>query len=509
MDRCVIIPLFYSPRQRKGYRDMNFISIVFILFFSVFFIIYYAVPNKYRYIPLAAGSYLFYGWGNIRLIFILLLVTLITYVGGYLLEKRRSKKIYVLFFMMSLSLLFIFKYLSFFTETVNALFGRPGNDPFSEAVKNLILPVGLSFYIFQSLTYLGDIYHGKMKTERNLVRYAAFAAFFPSILSGPIQKAHILLPQIRKPADFDSERAIKGFILLIWGVFQKIVVANNLAAIADTVFNNYGAYLGTGTLYFITAAVCFSLYIYADFSSYSDMARGIAKILGIEIRKNFNNPYLSLSCAEFWRRWHISLNEWLMEYVYIPLGGNRKGTPRKYMNLFIVFLLSGIWHGASWNFVLWGGVNGLLVIGGQWLRPVRKKFYTVFQVNKNCETFLFLRRAVVFCLITVTWVFFRNSISSSCEIIRQMAMLYPARLFMPELLTIGGSELQTLEALVMALLFCIIQYCRKDERKYYAAFRRQPVFIQGLVLAVLLYLCAFKTLKAGRSLNSQFLYFQF
>lgn len=488
---------------------MNFISITFLVFFLVFFCIYYLVPKKYRYVILAVGSYLFYGWGNIGVIGILFLTTIITYTGGGILARQSSKKIYVLFFSMNLLVLLIFKYLNFLIENANRICGMFGSGDLLGSIPNLILPIGLSFYIFQSITYLGDVYRGRIKAERNFLRYSAFVAFFPSILSGPIQKARILLPQIAEPHDFDSERAIKGFILFVWGLFQKIAVANNLAVIVNTVFDNYNSYDKTNTAYFIVAALSFSVYIYADFSSYSDMARGIAKILGIEIGRNFSNPYLSVSCSEFWRRWHISLNEWLTEYVYIPLGGNRRGTIRKYVNVFLVFLISGIWHGASWNFVLWGAVNGIFVIIGQLLRPVKKRVYAAIKVDEECESIITLRRIIVFWLITITWVFFRNNISTSLYIIKNIVLFYPVKLFEPALLTICGTEVRTFGTMTMVVIFGIIQYCRKDERKYYLKFRKQPIFMQCMVIAIIIYICIFKASAGSTTLNTQFLYFQF
>lgn len=487
---------------------MNFISMAFLVFFTVFFGVYYLVPKKYRYIVLAIGSYVFYGWGSVGVLSVLLLTTLITYTGG-ILARQRSKKVYALFFSMNLLVLLAFKYLNFFAENVNRICGMFGSGYLFGSVPDLILPIGLSFYVFQSMTYLGDVYRGRIEAERNFLRYSAFVAFFPSILSGPIQKARILLPQIAEPYDFDSERAVKGFILFIWGIFQKIAVANNLAVIVNVVYDNYQSYDKTNTAYFIVAALSFSVYIYADFSSYSDMARGIAKILGIEIGKNFNNPYLSVSCSEFWRRWHVSLNEWLTENVYIPLGGNRKGKIRKYINVFLVFLISGIWHGASWNFVLWGAVNGIFVIIGQFLQPIRKRIYTAIKVDDACESIVFLRRIMVFWLITITWVFFRNDISTSLYIIKNIVLFYPVKLFEPALLTICGTEVRTLGTIIMVVIFCIIQYCRKDEGKYYLKFRKQPVFMQCMVLAVIIYICIFKASATSTTLNTQFLYFQF
>lgn len=288
---------------------MNFISATFFVFILLFLVFYYVTPERYRYLALLIGSYVFYGWGSPEALLILLLTTAITYIGGFAIEKSgRDRRIYVLFFALNVLVLLFFKYTNFAITNLNklALALNPGWEAIG--LQNTMLPVGLSFYIFQSCSYLGDVYRRGISAEKNFFRYAAFVSFFPTILSGPIQKSRELLPQIKAPRDFEGERAIKGLVLFVWGLFQKIVVANSLAAIVNRVFNNYLSYQ-PDTPYYIVAAVSFSLYIYADFSSYSDMARGLSKLLGIEIKRNFNNPYLSTSLSEFWTRWHVSLNE--------------------------------------------------------------------------------------------------------------------------------------------------------------------------------------------------------
>ncbi len=292
---------------------MNFLSWSFAGFIAAFVIVYYCIPARYRYILLLAGSFIFYGWSDWHYLPILGGVILISYTGGMVLFRHKNRLIYLLFFAADLGVLAFFKYTNFFISNWDAATGM------SLAALDIILPVGLSFYVFQSISYLSDVYRKGLTPEKNILRYGAFASFFPTILSGPIQKSRNLLPQIRNPR-FDSEQAIKGTILFIWGAFVKICVANRLLTIVGTVFTS-NAYLTYGTAYYIAAAVSFSLYIYADFSSYSDMAQGLAKVLGIDIGRNFRNPYLSTSLSEFWRRWHSSLNDWFVENIYIPLGG--------------------------------------------------------------------------------------------------------------------------------------------------------------------------------------------
>lgn len=335
---------------------MNYLSLTFFIFLPLFMVLYYIVPQKYRYIAITAGSYIFYGFADFRLLIVLISVTVLTYIGGIVLHKKKTRAVYAIFMILTVLILLIFKYTNFAIRNINLILGKfTGETAYQLTSVNLILPVGLSFIVFQACTYLGDIYRDKLCVEKNILRYAAFVAFFPTILSGPIQKARELLPQIKKPMPFDAETAKKGTILFVWGAFEKIMVANKLLIIVNRVFGDYESY---NSVYYIIAAVCFSLYIYADFASYSDMARGIAMLMGIRVGKNFNNPYLSCSTAEFWNRWHMSLNAWFIENIYIPLGGNRKGVLRKYINTFIVFFISGLWHGAAYRYIAWGVING-------------------------------------------------------------------------------------------------------------------------------------------------------
>ncbi len=483
---------------------MFFVSIPFLLFIAAFLLVYYAIPRNYRYLVILAGSYIFYGWNNIKMLPVLCLSTAITYIGGQVLARKKNKGWFALFFSLNIAVLLVFKYTNFVLSGINQLLSIAALPWGPAPLQNIILPVGLSFYVFQSTTYLNDVYRRGCEPERNPFRYAAFVSFFPALLSGPIQKSRDLLPQLRNPAAFDTNRAIGGFVLIVWGLFQKICVANTLAQIISTVYSTYDK-----TAYYVVAVIGFSLYIYADFSSYSDMARGISKLLGIEIHKNFNNPYLSTSLSEFWKRWHVSLNEWFVENVYIPLGGNRKGTLRKYCNILAVFFLSGLWHGASWNFVLWGVINGMLVVAGQLLRPWKRRLYTALSVDESLSSIVFLKRAVVFWIVSMTWVFFRNDIHTALHVVSKLLLFSPVRLFDSAVLTIGGTAAKTLLAAAMTAVFCMVQYARKDEAKCYCAFRKQPVVIQCCLLALVLCVCLFVGTASTATLNTEFLYFQF
>lgn len=490
---------------------MNFLSLAFFPFVLISFAAYWLTDKKYRYLVLLAANYVFYCWcGSIAAVFTLLLSTGLTYAGGFLLSKKKKKWLYAIFFTANLLMLVVYKYTGFLIENINLIgnlaLGSSGDQVLVKSL-SLVAPIGLSFYIFQSSTYLSDVYRKGLPAERNFLRYAAFVSFFPSILSGPIQKSRELLPQIKDPGAFSFQQASEGLLLLVWGYFQKIVVAGKLAVISNTVYQNYQAY---DNVYYLVAAVSYSLYIYCDFSSYSDMACGFAKIFGFEIRPNFKNPYLALSLSDFWNRWHMTLNSWFVENIYIPLGGNRKGTFRKYINIFIVFFVSGIWHGASYSFVVWGVLNGLLRIFGEILMPFKRKLYSLVKVDENCLSARVFKRAIVFLLITVTWVFFRiPDIGTAVHVIRNMLIFQPLSLFNADVLTLIGTSGELLIFLVCITVFVFVQYLRKEEGRIYRVYASQPTLVQTLALAFLIACCVFAVCSDTTTLNTQFIYFQF
>ena len=483
---------------------MNFLSVEFLAFIIVFVLIYYAISPKYRYLVLLAGSYIFYGWVDYKILLVLILTTILTYVGGNVISNGYRKKSYMFFFLLNLIILIVFKYTNFVIDNINIVGNKMGYERIPGL--KLLLPVGLSFYIFQSCTYLGDVYRKKIDVEKNFLRYAAFVAYFPTILSGPIQKARELLPQLENAKKFEFESAFKGLILFIWGAFQKVCVANNLLYIINLIYDDYESY---GTPYYLVAAISFSIYIYADFASYSDMARGVSKILGIEIGRNFQNPYLATSLSEFWRKWHVSLNDWFVENIYIPLGGSKKGKIRKYCNILLVFLISGLWHGSEWHFVAWGVLNGILAVMGQVLASSKRKIYVLCGVDENVFSIRFAKRAGVFAWITLTWVFFYNGIGKSLYVIKEMLFFWPSELFVPELINICGSPVKTFVILLMVIVFVVVQISRKKEKIYYEKFREQPVVFQCMLLAVIMYVCFMTGFSTMAQLDTEFLYFQF
>ena len=395
--------------------DMLFNSIEFLFFFPIVVLAYFIIPKKVRYIWLLLASYIFYmGW-NAAYALLLLASTVVTYLSGLLLDKlsrspddtphRTSmrKLIVALSCIISLGILFFYKYFTFALSLVSGAFALAGIS-LNVPTFDIILPVGISFYTFQALSYTIDVYRGDIPAERNFLRYALFVSFFPQLVAGPIERSRNLLTQMQKPTVFDFDKARDGFLLMLWGYFLKIVLADRIAVVVDTVYDGYEAYSGW---YFVVATVLFAIQIYCDFSGYSAIAIGAARILGFDLMDNFDAPYTALSVAEYWRRWHISLTTWFKDYLYIPLGGNRKGRFRKYINIMIVFLTSGLWHGASLHFVFWGGLNGLYQIIGECLLPLRTRVARLLHLDPDSFGYRLGRVLGTFFLVDVAFIFFR------------------------------------------------------------------------------------------------------
>ena len=486
---------------------MSFTELIFIPFFVITLALYYLVPSKYRYIVIFAASYVFYGFGNPKIVLVLAVVTVLTYIGGLVLEKNKRKAVFRLFFWANIGILFVLKYSNFALGWLDFFAIKVGVSFFSGRTLDLIAPIGLSFYVFQSTNYLNDVYRRGFEAEKNPVRYAAYVSFFPVILSGPIQKSRELLPQLKEPNAFDSENFIRAFMLFLWGYLEKVFISNKLKGIVDVCWSDWNTYTG---VYPIVAAIAFSLYIYCDFSAYSDMACGVSRMLGFKVKNNFNNPYMATSLTQFWNRWHMTLNDWFIENVYIPLGGNRKGRFRKYVNVMVVFLFSGAWHGASMHFVIWGVANGLLQIIGQIVAPLKKRFYSFIGVDDNCFSIRMLKRAGVFFFITLTWVFFRASgTSAALSVIKNIFRVRPVDFFNTDLFMICGDVTQTFMCIVALTIFLIVQVHRKETSKYYLAFRTQPIFFQTLFAGFMILVIILASVSGNADINTQFIYFQF
>lgn len=387
---------------------MLFNSLDFLIFFPIVVLIYLIVPRKLKYVWLLISSYYFYMSWNVKYVGLLLFSTIVTYFSGILIAKahgdKQKKLVVAVSFLANLSVLGFFKYFDFFLHNLNKILAvahiRLIDNPFS-----FLLPVGISFYTFQALSYTMDVYRRKVAPEKNLLKYALFVSFFPQLVAGPIEKTENLLRQInestrKKMVSFD--KFVSGFTLMLWGLFMKMVIADRISIFVDEVFQNL--YM-VGTVETILAAVAFAIQIYGDFAGYSAVAVGAARIMGFELTENFNAPYFADSIGDFWHRWHISLSTWFRDYLYIPLGGNRKGKLRKYINLLITFSISGLWHGAAWTFIIWGAVHGLYQVIGDLLKPVRKKNAELLKLKTDAFSHKLGKILTTFVLVDFAWIF--------------------------------------------------------------------------------------------------------
>ena len=399
---------------------MLFNSLEFLIFFPVVTLVYFVIPKKLKNFWLLITSYYFYMCWQPAYALLILFSTATTFLCSIAIDKAKThstKKLsLVLSLCINLAILFLFKYYGFFSENIVWLFGKIGIEV-NMPVFDLLLPVGISFYTFQALGYAIDVYMGNIKREKSFITYALFVSFFPQLVAGPIERSKNLLPQFYQEHRFSYARAREGLVLMAWGFFKKMVIADGVATVVTLVYNTPTNYTG---LQLVIATVLFAFQIYCDFGGYSDIAIGCAKILDFNLMRNFKKPYFSTSLQEFWRRWHVSLSSWFSDYVYIPLGGSRKGKVRTYINLIITFLVSGLWHGASWTFVLWGLLNGVYVCLSRAMRPVKQHFINRFKLEKNVVYNVFSAFFVFIC-ICFSYIFFRaNTFADASYIVTHL-----------------------------------------------------------------------------------------
>ncbi len=389
---------------------MLFNSLEFLIFFPVVVGIYFIIPFKVKHVWLLISSYYFYMCWNAKYALLIAFSTVATYFAAIALERFEDKKnrmtVLVLCFTVNLAILFVFKYFDFALHNINKVLSllrlKVVTNPF-----DLVLPVGISFYTFQALGYIVDVYRGDIHAEKNIIKYSLFVSFFPQLVAGPIERSGSLIFQINSMGEkrlWDYNKIVSGFTLMVWGLFQKMVIADRCAIFVNAVYDNLYA---AGTVETGLAAVLFSLQIYCDFAGYSSIAIGAARVMGFSLMENFNTPYFATGIADFWRRWHISLSTWFRDYLYIPLGGSRCSKWKKYRNLMITFLCSGLWHGASWTFVLWGAIHGLYQILGDMLKPLKCRLNEKMHVKTDVFSYRFGQTVITFFLTTFAWVFFR------------------------------------------------------------------------------------------------------
>lgn len=491
---------------------MLFNSYSFMIFFPIVLAVYFVIPKKARYMWLLLASYYFYmGW-NVKYAALIAFSTIITYACGRLLGRTQHKKWVIGGCLgINLAILFFFKYFDFFMGSVNQVLAKVGVSPLQTGF-DIILPVGISFYTFQALGYIIDVYRGEIEPEKNFFRYALFVSFFPQLVAGPIERSKNLLKQVDHVEEirlWNYKRIADGLTLMLWGYFLKMVIADRAAILVDTVYNQYWMY---GSIEIVLATFLFGVQIYCDFASYSQIAIGAAKVMGFELMENFNAPYLANSIKDFWRRWHISLSSWFKDYLYIPLGGNRCSRVKKYRNLLVTFLVSGLWHGANWTFVIWGGLHGLYQIIGDLLKPAKEAFNKRFEVKTESFSYKFGQIVITYILVSFTWLFFRaESVSGAFEMVKNIfTKINPWVLFDQSLYTLG-LDVTEVHILIVALVILILVDCvRFFKGQTIEKFLNEQClyFRWGVVFFLLFFIFIYGSYGIGYSAQ-QFIYFQF
>ena len=472
---------------------MLFNSFEFAIFLPIVFLLYWFVFNKsiklQNFFLLIVG-YVFYGWWDWRFLFLIAFSTLFDFTIGILLDKttndRKRKLLFIASCIVNIGFLGFFKYFNFFIENFISVFETIGYHIPPVSLK-IILPVGISFYTFQSLSYTTDIFRRKMKPTTDFISFAAFISFFPQLVAGPIERAFHLLPQFHVKRNFNTQQAVNGMRQILWGLFKKIVIADTLSTYVDQIFASYDTLPGSTLL---LGAIYFSVQIYCDFSGYSSIAIGTARLFGFSLLQNFNYPYFSMNVAEFWRKWHISLTSWFRDYVYIPMGGSRGSLAKTIFNTLFVFTLSGFWHGANWTFIVWGLLNGLFIIPNVLFKRNKNS-----NITSNTRFFGIVSMIITFSLITFTWIFFRSSSVSE-------AFHYIAGIFSKSLFKYPVQHGMSLTIPLILLLFSI-EWLRKNEIN---AFLPQsfPIVFRWSIYLVMIIICL-----AFFKQNQSFIYFQF
>jgi alginate O-acetyltransferase complex protein AlgI len=476
---------------------MLFNSFEYLLFLPIVFSLYWFVCNKNLKLQnalLLVASYIFYGWWDWRFLSLIVFSSFVDYYCGIFINRANNtsikKKWLITSMLVNLGFLGVFKYFNFFSKSLQEAFLSFGYQ-IDAITLNIVLPVGISFYTFQTMSYTIDVYRGKLEPTKNLVAFFAFVSFFPQLVAGPIERATNLLPQFYNKKQFNSEKAIDGLRQILWGLFKKIVVADNCAIIVNQIFDNYSDYNASSLL---IGALFFAFQIYGDFSGYSDIAIGTSRLFGFNLMQNFAFPYFSRDIAEFWRRWHISLSTWFRDYVYIPLGGSRGGTWMKVRNTFIIFIVSGFWHGANWTFIVWGALNAFYFLPLLLLQQNRTHTNTVAENRIFLNFKEFFQISITFLLTLLAWVFFR------AETVK-MALSYINSMFSKTILEFPTTDLKPILFIVPLV---IVEWLNRKEQ-------------HGLVLNSIkfipirwsIYIVIFCIILIFGAQSQSFIYFQF
>ncbi len=476
---------------------MLFNSIHFVLFFLIVTSLYFFVPHRFRWLLLLSSSCYFYMAFIPVYILILGFTILIDYFSGIYIEKTLSRK--RKFFLIgsliaNIGVLAIFKYYSFLNDNLSSLLNSIG---YTNVIPNLsiILPIGLSFHTFQAMSYTIEVYRGKQKAEHNFGIYALYVMFYPQLVAGPIERPQNLIHQFYEKHAFDYVRVVEGLKLMLWGFFMKLVIADRLAIYVNAVYANSSLHNGITLL---LATIFFAFQIYCDFAGYSNIAIGAAKVMGFKLMTNFNYPYFSSSVSEFWHRWHISLSSWFRDYLYISLGGNRVSIPRWYFNLLFVFVISGLWHGASWSFIIWGALNGFYLLFAIVTEDLRKKINHVLLLDRLPRFQYFLQIFTTFILITIAWVFFRARSFEEATAILKKIMTFKGPLYI-------GSPAFAAYSIFGILFLLYMEFRTRFLKKNLSFFNHPNPWIRKLSYTFIIILI----LTIGVFDGGQFIYFQF
>lgn len=484
---------------------MLFNSLHFAIFFICITVTFYLLPNRFRWQLLLLGSCYFYMAFVPVYILILGFTIVIDYFSGLYIEKTSgsTRKAFLTGSLIAnIGVLAIFKYYNFFNDAINDLLGQINHtSPFPYL--SILLPIGLSFHTFQAMSYTIEVYRGNQRAERNFGIYALYVMFYPQLVAGPIERPQNILPQFHIKHTFEAKNISQGLKLIAWGLFKKVVIADRIAIVVNSVYNNPSNFEG---LPLILATILFAFQIYCDFSGYSDIALGTARTIGFHLMKNFDSPYFSTSISEFWKRWHISLSTWFRDYLYIPLGGNRVSVPRWYFNLFITFLISGFWHGANWTYIIWGSLNGLYLIGESLTKVIRSKLYLLVGIAENNKLRSVLGFITTFILTCFAWVFFRaKSVGDAFYIISHLLSNLGHSLSQLKPGVLGSTQYDYIVA-IMALGILL-----GVERIQNHVLFNEWLYRQKYVVRMLLYyaLVLFILLFGMFDVQEQFIYFQF
>jgi alginate O-acetyltransferase complex protein AlgI len=477
---------------------MLFNSLAFVIFYPIVTLLYFLLPHKFRWAHLLIASCVFYLFFIPVYIFILIFTIIIDYVAGIMIEHNygKTRKLYLIISIIAnVGVLAVFKYYNFFIENINAFLELLHITTQPIPFWKIILPIGLSFHTFQAMSYTIEVYRGNQKAEKHFGIYALYVMFYPQLVAGPIERPQNMLFQFKEKHFFNSQNLLDGFRLMLWGFFKKVVIADRLALYVNPVFDHPYKY---HYLNLIIASIFFAIQIYCDFSGYSDIAIGTAKTIGFDLMTNFNRPYFSNNIQDFWKRWHISLSTWFRDYVYIPLGGNRVSVPRAYLNIAIVFILSGLWHGANWTFIVWGTLHAFFMIVTVFLKKQFGESSSFFAKTMNL--------LITFFIVTFAWVFFRaNNITDAFLILKHIVGLYKAQPFQFILLNYAGGIEFTASGIAISIITILLLFAVEMKLpSNMTTLNSKPVadiFFCSVVLFFILFFGVFQ--------SNSFIYFQF